>query len=149
MTRFGYFLSSEEHDPREILRQARLAEEAGFDGLWISDHFYPWLDAQGNSGFVWSMIGAISQACSLPVTTAVTCPLSRTHPAIVAQAAATSALLTQGRFTLGVGTGEALNEHITGEAWPSADKRLAMLDEAVHLIRELLTGRQISHDDDP
>ena len=94
------------------------------------------------------MIGAISQACSLPVTTAVTCPLSRTHPAIVAQAAATSALLTQGRFTLGVGTGEALNEHITGEAWPSADKRLAMLDEAVHLIRELLTGRQISHTGD-
>ena len=145
MTRFGYFLSSEEHDPREIVRQARLAEEAGFDGLWISDHFHPWLDAQGNSGFVWSMIGAISQACSLPVTTAVTCPLSRTHPAIVAQAAATSALLTQGRFTLGVGTGEALNEHITGAAWPSADERLAMLDEAVHIIRELLTGRQISH----
>ena len=148
MTRFGYFLSSEEHDPREIVRQARLAEEAGFDGLWISDHFHPWLDAQGNSGFVWSMIGAISQACSLPVTTAVTCPLSRTHPAIVAQAAATSAVLTQGRFTLGVGTGEALNEHITGAAWPSADKRLAMLDEAVHIIRELLTGRQISHTGD-
>ena len=145
MTRFGYFLSSEEHDPREIVRQARLAEEAGFDGLWISDHFHPWLDAQGNSGFVWSMIGAISQACSLPVTTAVTCPLSRTHPAIVAQAAATSALLTQDRFTLGLGTGEALNEHITGAAWPSADERLAMLDEAVHIIRELLTGGQISH----
>ena len=108
MTRFGYFLSSEEHDPREIVRQARLAEEAGFDDLWISDHFHAWLDAPGNSGFVWSMIGAISQACSLPVTTAVTCPLSRTHPAIVAQAAATSALLTQDRFTLGVGTGDAM-----------------------------------------
>jgi G6PDH family F420-dependent oxidoreductase len=145
VTRFGYFLSSEEHDPREIVRQARLAEEAGFDSLWISDHFHPWLDEQGSSGFVWSMIGAISQACSLPVTTAVTCPLSRTHPAIVAQAAATSALLTQGRFTLGVGTGEALNEHITGARWPSADERLEMLDEAVHVIRELLTGRQISH----
>ena len=90
MTRFGYFLSSEEHDPREIVRQAQLAEQAGFDGLWISDHFHPWLDEQGQSGFVWSMIGAISQACSLPVTTAVTCPLSRMHPAIVAQAAATS-----------------------------------------------------------
>jgi G6PDH family F420-dependent oxidoreductase len=146
MTRFGYFLSSEENDPRELVRQARLAQEAGFDGLWISDHFHPWLDEQGNSGFVWSVIGAISQACSLPVTTAVTCPLSRIHPAIVAQAAATSALLTGGRFTLGVGTGEALNEHILGAPWPSADDRLDMLDEAVHVIRELLSGRQVSHD---
>ena len=75
MTRYGYFLSSEEYEPGELVRQARLAEEAGFDGLWISDHFHPWLDEQGQSGFVWSMIGAISQACSLPVTTAVTCPL--------------------------------------------------------------------------
>jgi G6PDH family F420-dependent oxidoreductase len=145
MTRFGYFLASEEHDPGEIVRQARLAEEAGFDSLWISDHFHPWLDEQGSSGFVWSMIGAISQACSLPVTTAVTCPLSRVHPAIVAQAAATSALLTEGRFTLGVGTGEALNEHILGARWPSAEERLEMLEEAVHVIRELLTGRLISH----
>jgi G6PDH family F420-dependent oxidoreductase len=146
MTQFGYFLSAEEHDPRELVRQARLAQEAGFDGLWISDHFHPWLDEQGNSGFVWSMIGAISQACSLPVTTAVTCPLSRIHPAIVAQAAATSALLTGGRFTLGVGTGEALNEHILGEPWPSAEDRLDMLEEAVHVIRELFTGRQVSHE---
>jgi G6PDH family F420-dependent oxidoreductase len=145
LARFGYFLSAEERDPREIVRQARLAQEAGFDGLWISDHFHPWLDEQGNSGFVWSMIGAISQACSLPVTTAVTCPLSRVHPAIVAQAAATSALLTGGRFTLGVGTGEALNEHILGAPWPSAEERLEMLDEAVHVIRELLSGRLISH----
>jgi G6PDH family F420-dependent oxidoreductase len=146
MTRFGYFLSSEEHDPRELVRQARLAQEAGFDGLWISDHFHPWLDEQGHSGFVWSMIGAISQACSLPVTTAVTCPLSRIHPAIVAQAAATSALLTGGRFTLGVGTGEALNEHILGAPWPPADDRLEMLEEAVHVIRELLSGSQVSHE---
>jgi G6PDH family F420-dependent oxidoreductase len=146
MTRFGYFLASEERDPQELVRQARLAEEAGFDSLWISDHFHPWLDEQGNSGFVWSVIGAISQVCSLPVTTAVTCPLSRIHPAIVAQAAATSALLTGGRFTLGVGTGEALNEHILGASWPSADNRLDMLDEAVHVIRELLSGRQVSHD---
>ncbi|HMG64059.1 MAG TPA: TIGR03557 family F420-dependent LLM class oxidoreductase [Streptosporangiaceae bacterium] len=145
MTRFGYFLSSEEHDPREIVRQARLAEQAGFDGLWISDHFHPWLDEQGQSGFVWSMIGAISQACSLPVTTAVTCPLSRVHPAVVAQAAATSALLTGGRFTLGVGTGEALNEHIVGGPWPPTEERLEMLDEAVHVIRELMTGKLISH----
>jgi G6PDH family F420-dependent oxidoreductase len=145
MTRYGYFLASEENDPREIVRQARLAEEAGFDSLWISDHFHPWLDEQGESGFVWSMIGAISQACSLPVTTAVTCPVSRLHPAITAQAAATSALLTDGRFTLGVGTGEALNEHVTGAAWPSAEERLDMLEEAVHVMRELLTGGQVSH----
>jgi G6PDH family F420-dependent oxidoreductase len=145
MTRYGYFLASEENDPREIVRQARLAEEAGFDSLWISDHFHPWLDEQGQSGFVWSMIGAISQVCSLPVTTAVTCPVSRLHPAITAQAAATSALLTEGRFTLGVGSGEALNEHVTGAPWPSADQRLEMLEEAVGVIRELLSGGQVSH----
>jgi G6PDH family F420-dependent oxidoreductase len=145
VTRFGYFLSSEDHDPRELVRQARLAQEAGFDSLWISDHFHPWLDEQGHSPLVWSTIGAISQACSLPVTTAVTCPLVRVHPAIVAQAAATSALLTGGGFTLGVGTGEALNEHILGGRWPSAEERLEMLDEAVHVIRELLTGRLITH----
>jgi G6PDH family F420-dependent oxidoreductase len=92
------------------------------------------------------MIGAISQACSLPVTTAVTCPVSRLHPAITAQAAATSALLTGGRFTLGVGTGEALNEHVTGAPWPSADERLDMLEEAVGVIRELMGGDQVSHD---
>jgi G6PDH family F420-dependent oxidoreductase len=144
MTRYGYFLASEEHDPQELVRLARLAEEAGFESLWISDHYHPWLDAQGQSGFVWSVIGAISQVTSLPVTTAVTCPLRRQHPAIVAQAAATSALLTQGRFTLGVGTGEALNEHVTGEPWPDAEERLAMLEEAVHLIRELFTGRLVN-----
>ena len=145
MTRYGYFLSCEEYSPTDLIRQARLAEEAGFDALWISDHFHPWLDEQGQSGFVWSMIGAISQVTSLPVTTAVTCPLLRQHPAIVAQAAATSALLTGGRFTLGVGTGEALNEHILGGRWPSAEERLDMLEEAVQVIRELLSGKLISH----
>src|SRR2546430_12452926 len=109
-----------------------MAERAGFEALWISDSFHPWLDEQGQSGFVWSLIGAISQVTSLPITTAVTCPLLRQHPAIVAQAAATSALLTGGRFTLGVGTGEALNEHILGRRWPSAEERLEMLAEAEH-----------------
>jgi G6PDH family F420-dependent oxidoreductase len=145
VTRYGYFLASEEHEPQELVRQATLAEEAGFEALWISDHFHPWLDEQGQSGFVWSVIGAISQATSLPVTTAVTCPLLRQHPAIVAQAAATSALLTGGNFTLGVGTGEALNEHVLGGPWPSAEQRLDMLEEAVHVIRELLSGRLITH----
>ena len=139
MARYGYFLSCEEYSPSDLVRQARLAEEAGFDALWISDHFHPWLDEQGQSGFVWSLIGAISQATSLPVTTAVTCPLLRQHP-IVAQATATSALLTGGGFTLGVGTGEALNEHVLGDRWPGAEERMEMLEEAVHVIRELLTG---------
>jgi G6PDH family F420-dependent oxidoreductase len=145
MTRYGYFLASEEHQPQELVRQAKLATEAGFDALWISDHFHPWLDEQGQSGFVWSVIGAISQVTSLPITTAATCPLVRQHPAIVAQAAATSALLTGGGFTLGVGTGEDLNEHILGGRWPSAEERLEMLEEAVHVIRELLSGRLITH----
>jgi G6PDH family F420-dependent oxidoreductase len=145
MARYGYFLSSEEHPPQELVRQARLAEEAGFDALWISDHFHPWLDEQGQSGHVWSVIGAISQVTSLPITTAVTCPLIRQHPAVVAQAAATAALLSGGRFTLGVGTGEDLNEHILGQRWPPAEERLDMLEEAVSVMRELFSGRLISH----
>ena len=145
MTRYGYFLSAEEYPPQQLAEQARMAEQAGFDGLWISDHFHPWLDEQGQSGFVWSLVGAISRVTSLPITTAVTCPLIRQHPAVVAQAATTSALLTGGRFTLGVGTGEALNEHITGERWPSAEERLEMLEEAVHVIRQLFTGQLITH----
>src|ERR1700733_13070290 len=131
MTRYGYFLASEEHEPQVLVRQAKLAEEAGFDALWISDHFRPWVDEQGERGFVWSMIGAISQVTSLPITTAVTCPLLRTHPAIIAQAAATSSLLTSGQFTLGVASAEALNEHILGTIWPSAEARLEMLADAV------------------
>jgi G6PDH family F420-dependent oxidoreductase len=143
--RYGYFLSSEEYEPASLVRQARMAEEAGFDALWISDHFHPWLDEQGQSSFVWSVIGAISQVTSLPVTTAVTCPTTRVHPAVIAQAAATASLLTDGKFTLGVGTGEALNEHITGAKWPPAAERQEMLEEAVTVIAELLTGEQLTH----
>jgi G6PDH family F420-dependent oxidoreductase len=145
VTRFGYFLSCEEHGPRELVRQAQLAERAGFDALWISDHFHPWLDEQGQSPLVWSVIGALAQATTLPVTTAVTCPLVRTHPAVIAQAAATSAVLTGGRFTLGVGTGEALNEHIVETRWPPAAERLEMLEEAVAVIRRLFTGELVTH----
>jgi G6PDH family F420-dependent oxidoreductase len=146
MPTFGYFLSCEEYSPQELLDQARHAEEAGFDALWISDHYHPWTSTQGQSPFVWSMIGAISQVCELPVTTAVTCPTVRTHPAVIAQAAATSAVLLEEKgFRLGIGTGEALNEHILGDAWPPAPIRLEMLEEAVHLIRELWTGKDVTH----
>ncbi|MBG0829988.1 LLM class F420-dependent oxidoreductase [Planomonospora sp. ID67723] len=145
MAKFGYFLSSEEHGPKELVRQAKLAEQAGFEGLWISDHFHPWLDEQGQSPFVWSVIGAIAEATSLPITTAVTCPLVRIHPVIIAQAAATSAVLTGGRFRLGVGTGEALNEHVVDSRWPPAEERLEMLEEAVEIMRELWSGKLVTH----
>lgn len=144
--KIGYFLSSEETAPRELVHQASLAEDAGFDGLWISDHFHPWNDEQGHSGFVWSTIGAIAQATTqMKVTTAVTCPTIRVHPAIIAQAAATSAVLLDGRFALGLGSGEALNEHILGDRWPEAAERLEMLEEAVQVIRTLWQGGSQSH----
>jgi G6PDH family F420-dependent oxidoreductase len=143
--RIGYFLSSEEYSPADLIEQARGAERAGFSGLWISDHYHPWVDAQGQSAFVWSTIGALSQVTALPITTAVTCPTVRIHPAVIAQAVATSAVLTKGRFRLGVGTGEALNEHIFGDAWPEADVRLEMLEEAVEIMRELWKGGTVSH----
>jgi G6PDH family F420-dependent oxidoreductase len=143
--RIGYFLSSEEYTPAQLIEQARLAEEAGFDGLWISDHYHPWNDEQGQSAFVWSTIGALSQVCELPVTTAVTCPTVRIHPAVIAQAAATSSVLLNGRFTLGIGTGEALNEHILGGPWPTVDVRLEMLEEAVEIMRRLWTEEFVSH----
>lgn len=143
--KIGYFLSSEEYTPAQLIEQARLAEEAGFDGLWISDHYHPWNDEQGQSAFVWSAIGAISQVCELPVTTAVTCPTVRIHPAVIAQAAATSAVLLNGRFRLGIGTGEALNEHILGTVWPTVDVRLEMLEEAVEIMRRLWTEDFVSH----
>ena len=143
--RIGYFLSSEEYDPHQLVEQALLAEQAGFEALWISDHFHPWNDNQGQSPFVWGIIGAISQVCRLPVTTAVTAPTVRIHPAIIAQAAATASVQLDGRFVLGVGTGEALNEHILGDPWPAEQVRLDMLEEAVSLIRELWQGEFTNH----
>ncbi|MEU5184294.1 LLM class F420-dependent oxidoreductase [Streptomyces longwoodensis] len=145
MPEYGYFLSCEEFGPAELVEQARMAEQAGFQALWISDHYHPWNDAQGQSPFVWSVIGALSEAVSLPVETAVTCPTVRMHPAVVAQAAATSAVMTRGRFRLGVGSGEALNEHILGDAWPPATVRLEMLEEAVQVMRRLFTGEEVTH----
>ncbi|MEN2422717.1 TIGR03557 family F420-dependent LLM class oxidoreductase [Streptomyces rimosus] len=145
MTEYGYFLACEEHGPAELVEQARMAEQAGFTKLWISDHFHPWNDAQGQSPFVWSVIGALSQVTSLPVETAVTCPTMRLHPVVTAQAAATSAVLLDGRFRLGVGSGEALNEHILGDHWPQASVRLEMLEEAVQVMRQLFEGGEVSH----
>ena len=143
--RLGYFLSSEEFGPKELVAQARQAEEAGFQGLWISDHYHPWSHAQGNSPFVWSVIGGLSEATTLPVTTAVTCPTVRIHPAVVAHAAATCQVMLDGRFRLGVGSGEALNEHILGDAWPGSDVRQEMLEEAVEVIRKLFGGGVVNH----
>ncbi|GHC87057.1 TIGR03557 family F420-dependent LLM class oxidoreductase [Streptomyces flavofungini] len=145
MTSFGYFLASEEFTPAELLEQARAAEQAGFTHLAISDHYHPWTGEQGQSPFVWSMIGALAQVTSLPVTTFVTCPTVRMHPAVNAQAVATSGVLTGNRFRFGVGSGEALNEHILGDAWPAVDVRLEMLEEAVHVIRRLQSGDEITH----
>jgi G6PDH family F420-dependent oxidoreductase len=145
MTKIGYFLSCEEWGPLELLNQARMAQEAGFEAFWISDHYHPWLSEQGHSPFVWSVIGGLSQVTSLPVTTGVTCPTMRIHPAIIAQAAATSAVMLEGRFSLGVGTGENLNEHIFGDPWPSTDVRLEMLEEAIEVMRMLWEGGQKSH----
>jgi hypothetical protein len=143
--RIGCFLSCEEFAPGDLVAQARRAEEAGFHALWISDHYHPWNDEQGHSPFVWSVIGAIAQVTDLPVTTGVTCPTVRIHPAIVAQAAATSNVLLEGRFSLGVGTGEALNEHVTTARWPNIDVRLDMLEEAVGVMRALWSGEYVSH----
>lgn len=145
MTSYGYFLACEEFTPGQLLDQARRAADAGFTRLAISDHFHPWNDAQGNSPLVWSMIGALSQTVDLPVTTLVTCPTLRLHPAVTAQAAATSSQLLDGGFALGVGTGEALNEHVLGDRWPSFEERADMLEEAVEVMRKLFTGRQVSH----
>jgi G6PDH family F420-dependent oxidoreductase len=146
MTVFGYFLSTEEHPPSALVEQAVRAEQAGFSALWISDHYHPWNDAQGQAPFVWSVLGAIASATSsVRCTTAVTAPIVRIHPAVVAQAAATTAAMFEGRFALGVGSGEALNEHILGDAWPTLDVRLEMLEEAVEVMRSLWTGELVRH----
>jgi coenzyme F420-dependent glucose-6-phosphate dehydrogenase len=147
VVRFGYSLSSEEHGSIALVEHARMAEHIGFDFAMISDHFHPWIPRQGNSSFVWSVLGAIAARTErIAIGTGVTCPLIRTHPAIVAHAAATVATLMPGRFVLGLGTGENLNEHVTGERWPSASERRRMLEEAVEVIRELWKGELTDHD---
>jgi coenzyme F420-dependent glucose-6-phosphate dehydrogenase len=146
MTSFGYTLSSEEHGPRALVEQAARAEALGFDFCSISDHYHPWVEAQGHSPFVWAVAGAIASTTStLDLAVGVTCPLVRVHPAVIAQAAATTSLLFGDRFAFGVGTGEALNEHILGHRWPPPEVRLAMLDEAVHVMRRLWSGDTVDH----
>ena len=145
----GYSLSSEEHPPLDLVRDARRAEEAGFEFALISDHFHPWIDRQGHSPFVWGVIGAIAASTErLRLGTGVTCPMIRIHPAVIAQAAATAGALMPGRFFLGVGTGENLNEHILGDRWPSPDERKQMLAEAVEIVRGRWEGELFSFDGD-
>jgi len=146
MPEIGYALSSEEHPPNDLVAAARRAEEAGFTYALISDHFHPWVDAQGESPFVWGTIGGIARATErLRLGTGVTCPMIRTHPAIIAHAAATAEAMMPGRFFLGVGTGENLNEHVTGARWPAGDERLEMLREAIEVIRLLWQGGRQTH----
>jgi coenzyme F420-dependent glucose-6-phosphate dehydrogenase len=142
----GYTLSSEEHTPNDLVRNAQAAEEAGFEFITISDHFHPWTDKQGQSAFVWSVIGAVAHATDrVRIGTGVTCPTIRIHPAIIAQAAATSQVMADGRFFLGLGTGEELNEHVTGARWPGPQERLEMLEEAIEVLRLLWEGGYQSH----
>ena len=144
--KYGLTLSSEEHSPKHLVELAVAAEETGFDFVSISDHYHPWLSSQGHSPFVWSVLGAISEATDrIEVGVGVSCPIMRLHPAIHAQAVATAAALLQDRLTWGVGTGEALNEHVVGAPWPTAEVRLEMLEEAVAVIRRLWDEESVTH----
>jgi G6PDH family F420-dependent oxidoreductase len=149
MTRFGYALMTEQSGPLDLVRYAVAAERAGFDFEVSSDHYSPWLTEQGHAPYAWTVLGAVAQATErVELMTYVTCPTMRYHPAVVAQKAATMQLLSEGRFTLGVGSGENLNEHVVGEGWPMVDVRQRMLAEAVHLIRELHTGELVTWEGD-
>lgn len=142
----GIHLSAEEHGPDGLLATAARAEELGFTFATISDHFHPWTEQQGQSPFVWTVLGALARATRrMRFITAVTCPTIRMHPAIVAQAAATTAATMPGRFTLGLGSGENLNEHVVGARWPAPRERLEMLEEATEVIRRLLDGGLVAH----
>ncbi|MEU9716161.1 LLM class F420-dependent oxidoreductase [Streptomyces sp. NPDC047976] len=146
MVRIGYTMMTEQAGPRELVGHAVGAERAGFDFSVISDHSFPWLEEQGHAPYAWSVLGAAAQATSrIPLMTFVTCPTFRYHPAVTAQKAATVQLLSEGRFRLGLGSGENLNEHIVGGGWPAAHDRLEMLDEAVGIIRALFAGGYVSH----
>jgi len=146
MTRIGYTMMGEQAGPKQLVRDVALAEAAGFDFAVISDHYFPWLEVQGHAPYAWSVLGAAAQATShLPLMSYVTCPIGRYHPAVVAQKAATMQLLSDGRFTLGLGAGENLNEHIVGGRWPVAGVRHQMLEEAVEIIRALWAGGTVTY----
>ena len=146
MTLVGYTMMCEQAGPKQLVRDAVLAEEAGFDFAVISDHYFPCLDSQGHSPYAWCVLGAAAQATDhIPLMTYVTCPIRRYHPAVVAQKAATMQLLSDGRFTLGLGAGENLNEHIVGGRWPIAGVRHEMLTEAVEIIRALWAGETVTY----
>ncbi|WP_458688797.1 TIGR03557 family F420-dependent LLM class oxidoreductase [Nocardia tengchongensis] len=145
MTRFGYTLMTEQSGPRELVCYAAAAEQAGFDFLVSSDHFSPWLESQGHAPHAWTVLGAVAQATErIPLMTYVCCPTMRYHPAVVAQQSATLQILAEGRFTLGLGSGESLNEHVIGAGWPGLEERQDRLVEAIGIIRALLTGDTIS-----
>ncbi|MFC6838161.1 TIGR03557 family F420-dependent LLM class oxidoreductase [Halomarina ordinaria] len=147
MTHIGYTLSSEEHEPNDLVDHARRAEETGFDFVSVSDHYHPWVSAQGHSPFVWGTLGGVAAATeAVDVGVGVAAPIMRMHPAVYAQAAATAAAMFDGReFFFGVGTGENLNEHVLGDHWPEHAVRLEMLEEAVAVIRKLWSGEEVSH----
>jgi G6PDH family F420-dependent oxidoreductase len=145
--RFGYKLSAEGYGPNELIRQAVRAEHAGFDFVEISDHYHPWLDVQGHSPFAWTVLGAIAaKTDTVGLATGVTCPSVRYHPAIIAQAAATLAIVSDNRFTLGVGAGERLNEHVVGQGFPSVRGRHELLREALEIINLLWRGGYRSYE---
>lgn len=145
--KIGYKLIAEGYGPKEIVRQAVEAERAGFDFVEVSDHFHPWVSEQQHSGFVWSMLASMAERTeSIGLATGVTCPMIRIHPAIVAQAAATTAILSDGRFTLGVGSGERLNEHVVGRGWPPVHIRHEMFRESLEIIRLLWEGGYKSYE---
>lgn len=146
MTEWGYTMMCEQSGPKALVTDLVAAEDAGFDFAVISDHYFPWLDAQGHSPYAWSVLGAAAQATHrIDLMTYVTCPIKRYHPAVVAQKAATVALLSDSRFTLGLGAGENLNEHVTGGGWPPVNTRHQMLSEAVDIIRALWRGGYVSY----
>ncbi|PZF66152.1 LLM class F420-dependent oxidoreductase [Curtobacterium sp. MCBD17_013] len=141
MTNFGYTLMTEQSGPRELVRYAQKAEDVGYDFEVSSDHAFPWLESMGHAPYAWTVLGAVAQVTStVELMTYVTCPTIRYHPAVVAQKAATLQILSEGRFTLGLGAGENLNEHIVGERWPAVGERQDMLEEAIHIIRALESG---------
>jgi G6PDH family F420-dependent oxidoreductase len=146
MTKFGYTLMTEQSGPKDLVRFAQRAEEVGFDFEVSSDHYFPWLSAQGHAPYAWTVLGAVAQVTSrVGLMTYVTCPTMRYHPALVAQKSATLQLLADGRFTLGLGSGENLNEHVVGLGWPTIKTRQQMLAEAVEVIRKLHTGDLVDH----